>query len=61
LKDEIVNKKITQKDQKSNRVIKRMRIKIETKNKLEVIYKLFIEGWNWKEKQTWIKGKKSKE
>jgi hypothetical protein len=44
LNDEIVNKKITQKDKKSNRAIKRMRIKIETKNKLEVIYKLFIEG-----------------
>jgi hypothetical protein len=43
LKDEIVNTKITQKDQKSNRAIKIMRIKIKT-NKLEVIYKLFIEG-----------------
>jgi hypothetical protein len=42
LNDEIVKKKITQKDKK--KVIKRMGIKIKIKNKLEGNYKFLIEG-----------------
>jgi hypothetical protein len=42
--------------------IKRMRIKIEVKNKLEGNYKFLIEEWKLKRKITLIKGqRKSKE
>jgi hypothetical protein len=43
LNDEIVKKKITQKDKKK-KVINRMGIKIKIKNKLEGNYKFLIEG-----------------
>jgi len=47
LKDEIKEKKsIIQKDPKPKIEIRRMKIKIEIKNKLEDNYNFFIEGLN---------------
>ena len=46
------NKKnsIIQKDPKPKLEIKRIRIKIDIKNKLDDNYQFSIEEWNWKEK-----------
>jgi len=60
LKYEIGERKIYKKIKKIT--IKKMRIKIEVKNKLEGNYKFLIEEWKLKRKITLIKGqRKSKE
>ena len=43
-------KSIIKEFQNLNLAIKKIRIKIKIKNKLEGNFKFFIVGWNWKEK-----------
>ena len=49
MKDEIEKKNI-QKNPKQKIIIKKIRIKIEIKNKLEDNYEFSLKRWNWKEK-----------